>query len=120
MVTVKPAARAAATASSDSMSRNRLLRRLPHREAPVEPEREALRHRAVARGVEHGPRGRTRTSPEERMVSEAVTGGVASGRFGEDRALRARVDSSPSKGIEPWHERPTTVTSICMRPRWPR
>jgi len=27
---------------------------------------------------------------------------------------------SPLCGIDPWHERPVTVTPISMRPRWPR
>ena len=26
----------------------------------------------------------------------------------------------PSHGIEPWQDLPVTLTSICMRPRWPR
>ncbi len=26
----------------------------------------------------------------------------------------------PSQGMEPWQDLPVMVTSICMRPRWPR
>ena len=71
---------------------DRLLRRLAHRQPAVEPERETVRHGAVARRVQHRPARRAGAPAHHRVVEHPLTTGVAGCCFGEDRpAVLQRV-----------------------------